>query len=64
MAIEKALYEAPQGLAAIKEQPDIEIEIHDPEAVDIHLPGMDMHMEKDGEDDFSENLAEIGRAHV
>ena len=52
MAIEKAIYEAPQGLAAIKEQPDVEIEIENPEAVDIHLPGVDIHME------------EIGRAHV
>ena len=58
MAIEKAIYEAPQGLSAINEQPDMEIEIENPESLDIHLPGMDMHMEKGEDDDFSENLAE------
>ena len=76
MAIEKALYEAPQGLAAI-DQPPVEIEIHDPEAVDINAGDMEIHMEKDHvEDDFGRNLAEdmnegllaqiaeIGRAHV
>ena len=57
MAIEKALYEAPQGLAAI-DQPPVEIEIHDPEAVDITAGDLSIHMEKDVEDDFSKNLAE------
>jgi hypothetical protein len=61
MAIEKALYEAPQGLSAIDNtQPDIQIEIENPEGLDIHLPGADLHMEKgEAEDDFSENLAEV-----
>ena len=60
MAIDKALYEAPQGLSAIDNtQPDIQIEIENPEGVDIHLPGTDIHMEKGEEDDFSENLAEL-----
>jgi len=60
MAIDKAIYEAPQGLSAIDNtQPDIQIEIENPEGVDIHLPGADIHMEKGEEDDFSENLAEL-----
>jgi hypothetical protein len=33
MAIDKALYELPQGLAAIPEASPIEIEIEDPESV-------------------------------
>jgi len=58
MAIEKALYEAPQGLPAIDEQP-VEIEIHDPEAVDIHTADADIHIEKERVDeDFGKNLAE------
>jgi hypothetical protein len=41
------------------DQPALEIEIKDPEELDIHAPGLDIHMEKDGEDeDFSKNLAE------
>ena len=60
MAIEKAIYEAPQGLSAIdNQQPDMQIEIENPDAVDIHLPGMDMHLEHSEEDgEFEENLAE------
>jgi len=51
MAIDKAFYEAPQGIAAIgAEQPDIEIELITP---------MDMEVDIDvEEDDFSANLAE------
>ena len=51
MAIDKAFYEAPQGIAAIgAEQPDIEIELIAP---------MDMEVDIDvEEDDFSANLAE------
>ena len=62
MAIDKALYQAPQGLGAEQDgqNPAIEIEVHDPEAVDIHAPGMDIHMDKDGEDEeeFNKNIAE------
>ena len=51
MAIDKAFYEAPQGIAAIgAEEPDIEIELIAP---------MDMEIDIDvEEDDFSANLAE------
>lgn len=38
MSIEKSLYEAPQGLSALaEEEPDIEIEIEDPESVNIKM---------------------------
>ena len=64
MAIEKSLYEAPQGIA-VAEEPEIQIEIEDPEAVTINADGVEIRMEKDGDtEDFNANLAEIGRAHV
>jgi len=63
MAIDKALNQAPMGLSDMNDPTlddgEIEIEIEDPEAVDIHAPGFDLHMEKgEEEDDFSANLAE------
>ncbi len=60
MSIEKSLYEAPMGLAALEAEPDIEIEIEDPEEVRIKMGGMELEI-KEGEDDedFNVNLAEI-----
>ena len=62
MAIDKALYAAPQGLDQLGEEgdePALEISIEDPESVDISGPGFEMHMEKNDEpDDFDDNLAE------
>jgi hypothetical protein len=60
MAIDKSLYEAPAGLGAIAE-PDISIEIDDPEAVRIGVDGMEIELEpgSDAEGEFDENLAEI-----
>lgn len=63
MAIDKALNQAPMGLSDMNDPTlddgAIEIEIEDPEAVDIHAPGFELHIEKgEGEDDFSANLAE------
>ena len=59
--IDKALYQQPMGIdaAALKEEP-IEIEIIDPEAVNIKMDGLEISIEK-GEpsiDDFDANLAE------
>ena len=54
MSIDKALYEAPQGLAAI-DAPDIEIEIENPDSVSIN--GIEIEMPE--AIDFSENLAEV-----
>jgi hypothetical protein len=59
--IDKALYQAPTGLdALVAEQPDMEIEIEDPEAVRIGIDGMEIELEKEqeGPDQFDCNLAE------
>ena len=61
MAIDKALYEAPVGIADLAEQePDIEIEIEDPEAVHIGIDGMEIDIVPGEEkaEDFDANLAE------
>jgi hypothetical protein len=59
MAIDKALYEAPQGLAAIPEAPPIEIEIEDPESVHINMGGLEIDLEKaEDNEEFNKNLAE------
>ena len=41
MAIEKSLYEAPQGLSGLGDEPAVEIEIVDPEEVNIGIDGLD-----------------------
>jgi len=57
--IDKALYAAPEGLEALGVgEPEIEIEIEDPEAVTIGMDGLEIEIEPEEEDDFSENLAE------
>jgi hypothetical protein len=58
MAIDKALNQAPQGLEALAEGPEIEIEVVDPEAVKIGVDGMEINITPDAEDDFNANLAE------
>jgi len=59
MAIDKALYEAPQGLAAIEQAPPIEIEIEDPESVHIGIGDMEIDLEKaEDNEEFNKNLAE------
>jgi hypothetical protein len=63
MAIDKALYSAPQGLDQLGEEgdePALEISIEDPEAVEIGIDGQPiMRIEKDKEPDgFDDNLAE------
>ena len=63
MAIEKGLYAAPVGLEAAaleQEVPELEIEIEDPESVEIGIDGMPiLRIEKDDEEEeFDENLAE------
>jgi hypothetical protein len=62
MAMDKGLYAAPQGIAAINndDEPDLEITIEDPESVDISADGESLlHMEKGEEDEgFDDNLAE------
>jgi hypothetical protein len=61
MAIEKSLYAAPEGLEALATQePDIEIEIEDPESVKIGIDGMEIEIEPEepSDEDFDANLAE------
>jgi len=59
MAIDKALYEAPQGLAAIEQAPPVEIEIEDPESVHINMGGLEIDLEKaEDNEEFNKNLAE------
>ena len=62
MAIDKSLAQAPQGLDQVDQlgdEPALEIEIKDPEELNISGPGFDLHMEKDGADEeFNKNLAE------
>jgi hypothetical protein len=59
--IDKALYQQPQGIEELaQDQPDeFEIEIIDPEAVNIHADGLDISiMPGEDEEDFNANLAE------
>lgn len=61
MSIEKALYAAPEGLAAMDQEPDIEIEIEDPESVKLSIEGEEILEMRQGEgtEDFNENLADV-----
>ena len=61
MAIEKGLYQAPEGIEALAEQETpIEIEIENPEEVTIGIDGLEIVIEPEEEtaDDFDANLAE------
>jgi hypothetical protein len=51
--VDKSLYQAPIGMD--QEGESIEIEIIDPEEVNIHADGLDIHI---GEENFDENLAD------
>ena len=59
MAFDKALYQAPQGLAQMAQGPEIEIEIENPDGVVIGMDGLEIEMkpEKNSEA-FDANLAE------
>lgn len=63
MDVDKSLSQAPMGLRPedlMGMQPDLEIEIEDPEAVRIGIDGMEIELEphKEVSDDFASNLAE------
>ena len=63
MDVDKSLSQAPMGLRPedlMGMQPDLEIEIEDPEAVRIGMDGMEIELEphKEVSDDFASNLAE------
>ena len=59
MAMDKALYQAPQGISALAE-PDLEIEIEDPESVSIGMGDIeiDLKPQKETAKDFDANLAD------
>ena len=59
-SMDKSLYQAPMGLSALAEQPDMEIEIEDPEAVSIHAGDVDIDLipQKETAEDFDANLAD------
>jgi len=62
MAIDKGLYAAPQGIAQMAAgEPDLEVEIEDPESVSINTDGLEIKMEpgKESPEDFDANLAEF-----
>jgi hypothetical protein len=62
MAIDKSLMEAPMGIEALAmEEPDIEIEIEDPEEVSIRMGGIEIELEprEPRAEDFDANLAEF-----
>lgn len=64
MAIDKALNPAPMGLDVTEEllgEPDLEIEIEDPESVSIKMDGLEIEFEPRPEtgDDFNANLADF-----
>lgn len=54
----KSLYQAPQGLDSLESEPDIEIEIEDPESVTIGIDGMEIEIGGEDEEGFDDNLAE------
>lgn len=59
--IDKALYQQPVGIDALAEQESpLEIEIVDPEEVNIGMDGLEIQIKPGGEEDetFSDNLAE------
>jgi len=58
--MDKGLYQAPMGLSDLAEQPDLEIEIEDPEAMAIHAGDIEIQLkpEKETAEDFDANLAE------
>ena len=61
MAMEKGLYAAPQGISALAE-PDMEIEIEDPESVHIGMGDIEIDLKpnkKQTAEDFDANLADF-----
>jgi len=58
MSMHKSLYQAPQGLDSLESEPDIEIEIEDPESVTIGIDGMEIEIGGEDEEGFDDNLAE------
>lgn len=63
MDIDKALNQAPTGLGMdemglMDDEPAIEIEIEDPESVNIEMDGLEIELEPGEDEEFNENMAE------
>jgi len=58
-SMDKSLYQAPQGISDLME-PDLEIEIEDPESVSLHMGDIDIDLkpQKETAQDFDANLAD------
>ena len=58
-SMDKGLYQAPQGISDLME-PDLEIEIEDPESVSLHMGDVDIDLkpQKETAEDFDANLAD------
>lgn len=59
--MDKGLYAAPTGIQALAPEPDIEIEIENPDGVRIGMDGLEIEIEPAGKsgEDFDANLAEF-----
>ena len=59
-SMDKSLYQAPMGLSDLAGQPDLEIEIEDPESVSLDMGDIeiDLKPQRETSDDFDANLAE------
>ena len=59
MAIDKALYQAPQGIAGMNDSA-IEIEVEDPKALHISMGDIDIDLEpsEEGSEEFNDNLVD------
>ena len=59
--VDKGLYEAPKSMEEMsQDEPDLEIEIVDPDEVNINIDGMEINIDPDrmDDDEFNQNLAE------
>jgi hypothetical protein len=56
--MEKGLYQLPEGIEALADQPDIEIEVVDPKEMHIAIDGMEIDIMPEEESDFGMNLAD------
>ena len=59
--VDKGLYEAPKSMEELSQnEPDLEIEIVDPDEVNISVDGMEINIDPDrmDDDEFNQNLAE------
>ena len=60
MSVDKSLYQAPQGIGSLPEgEPDLEIEIENPDDVTLTIGGIEIDLMPDeSSDEFNANLAE------